>query len=213
MHREATGEKSLYMFRHLCNDARVSTVTRTASEEAILIATRRAIAERGSGKLTFSAVAAAAGVSRPTLYRWFPTKADLLAGITAYEKEQFDLGLSAAIDATETPTGQLDAALGYLVTYLDTAHDNDPIGVDPAYALQSLDASLEPQSATLARLLGDALDLVPAVRAGVLTTQQVADIFLRLVYSHYLMPHPDPEVVLAALRAFAGLLAPSMETR
>lgn len=194
------------------SDGGANTVRRTTSEQAILAATRRAIMERGSGKLTISAVAAAAGVSRPTLYRWFPTKAHLLAGITEYEKEEFALGLSAALEAADSTTAQLDAALGYLVTYLDSSMGHDPIGVDPAYALRSLAASLEPQSATLTSLLSEALAHVPAVRAGVLTRQQAAEIFLRLVYSHYLMPHHDPEVVLAALRAFAGLLEPSMET-
>jgi hypothetical protein len=29
--------------------------------------------------------------------------------------------------------------------------------------------------------------------------------FLRLAYSHYLVPHPDSEVLLANLRAFAGM--------
>lgn len=178
-----------------------------------MAATRRAIAGRGSGKLTISAVAAAAGVSRPTIYRWFPTKAHLLSGITEYEKEQFTLGLGKAVDAETTAPSRLDAALRYLVTYLDTSMGHDPIGVDPAYALRSLGASLEPQSATLAGLLGGALAHVPAVDAGALTAAQAAEMFLRLVYSHYLMPHPDPEVVLAALRAFAGLLELAMEGR
>lgn len=177
---------------------------RTASAEAILAATRRAIARRGPGKLTLSAVAAEAGVSRPTLYRWFPTKAHLLAAITEYETEQFDLGLGSALDSGPT-VSQLDAALSYLVNYLEVSMSNDPIGVDPAYALQSLEAALEPQSKTLALRLGEALAHVPAVEAGVLSEQQAAEILLRIVFSHYLMPHPDPAVVLNAMRVFAGL--------
>ena len=52
----------------------------TTSVEAILDATRQVIAERGPGKFTMSAIAATAGVSRPTLYKWFPTKEALLDG-------------------------------------------------------------------------------------------------------------------------------------
>ena len=178
-----------------------------------MAATRRAINERGSGKLTFSAVAAAAGVSRPTLYRWFPTKEHLLAAITDYEKERFAIVLGEAIAAEASATARLDAALRQLVTYLDESMGDDPIGVDPAYALRSLADSLAPQSQMLEELLGDALAQVPAVRTGTLTSRQAADVFLRLAYSHYLMPHPDPEVVVAALRAIAGLLDPVMETR
>ena len=66
--------------------------TQSTSAELILAAARRAIAAKGPGKLTLSEVAAAAGVSRPTLYRWFPTRDDLFAALTGYERAQFDDG-------------------------------------------------------------------------------------------------------------------------
>ncbi len=211
-------QRALYILSAGCNDTNVSGATaarepRTTSKEAILVATRQAINERGSGKLTLSAVAAAAGVSRPTLYRWFPTKEHLLASITDYEKERFAIVLGTAIATETSATARLDAALRQLVNYLDESMGDDPIGVDPTYALRSLAASLAPQSQMLVDLLGEALAQVPAVRAGALTSQQAADVLLRLAYSHYLMPHPEPEVLLAALRASAGLLEPALETR
>ena len=179
--------------------------TSPTTAEVILAAARRAIASRGPGKLTLSAVAAEAGVSRPTLYRWFPTKAILLAAITAYEVEHFDAGLQSVIDAHRAPGSRLDAALRYIVTYLDDATAADPIGADPAFALQSLADTLVPHIESLARLLGDALDSVPVVRAGVLTRDEAAEMFLRIAYSHYLVPHRDPEEMLGMLRRFAGL--------
>ena len=176
----------------------------STSREAILAATRQAIVERGPDKLTLSAVAAAAGVSRPTLYRWFPTKDDLLAAISGYEEEQFDLGLRAVIGAHRSAAKRLDAALRYLVTYLDGLGP-DPIGADPSFALQSLARSLPVQAESLVRLLGDALQQVPSVRGGELSREQAAEMFLRVAYSHYLVPHAEPEVLLANLRSFAGL--------
>ncbi len=157
-----------------------------------------------------SAVAAAAGVSRPTLYRWFPTKAELLAAITEHEIELFSEGLRSAVDAQRSPRRRLDAALRHLVTYLDGSVGAGAISVDPEFALQSLASALEPESETLAALLGDALDEVPAVRVRALSRQQAAEMFLRLVYSHYLMPHPEPEVLLTAMRSFAGLVGGSV---
>ncbi len=35
--------------------------------------------------------------------------------------------------------------------------------------------------------------------------EEAAELFLRIAYSHYLVPHPDSEVLLANLRSFAGL--------
>jgi AcrR family transcriptional regulator len=175
------------------------------SAELILVAARSAIAKKGPGKLTLSAVAAAAGVSRPTLYRWFPTKDDLLAALTEYERAQFYEGLQVELASHRSPAQQLDAALWYLLTYLDQSMGPDPIGVDPAFALRSLNDSLPMQVSTLAGLLGPALDRVPAVRSRAMTRDQAAEMFLRLAYSHYLVPHSDTEELLAAMRTFAGL--------
>ena len=179
--------------------------TQSTSAEAILAAARRAIAVKGPGKLTLSAVAAAAGVSRPTLYRWFPTKDLLLTALTEYERAQFDQGLRAEIDVHRTPARRLDAALRYLLAYLDESMGPDPIGVDPAFALRSLHDSLGAQVEALARLLGPALDQVPAVRTKTMTRAQAAEMFLRVAYSHYLVPHPDTDELLGTMRAFAGL--------
>lgn len=173
--------------------------------ESILQAARRAIAERGPERLTMSAVAVAAGISRPTLYRWFPTKTDLLVAIKAYEEVQFDIGLQVVIDAHRTPRRRLDAALRYLVTYLDESMMPDSIAADPAFALEGLTNSLGPHVEILVRLLGDALDEVPAVRAGTLSRQQASEIFLRLAYSHYLVPHTDAVALLAIVRDFSGM--------
>lgn len=97
---------------------------------------RRAIVERGPGKLTLSAIAASAGVSRPTLYRWFSSKEDLLAALALHEEEQFDLGLREVLEAYANPSRRLDAALHYLVTYLDGLMGPDPIGTDVEAALR-----------------------------------------------------------------------------
>jgi len=176
-----------------------------SSVEAILAATRRVVAERGPSDFTMSAIAAEAGVSRPTLYKWFPTREELLEAFTAYEEDVFAARLQAVVDAERTPARRLDAAIRLLVTYLDGLMGPNPIGADPAYAIQSLAISLEPQTDAFVRLLGDAFKAVPAVRRGDLTREQAAELFLRLAYSHYLLPHPDPEELLANLRAFAGL--------
>ena len=150
-------------------------------------------------------MAAAAGVSRPTLYRWFPTKADLFAALTEYERGQFDEGLRGRDRRPPGPARQLDAALRFLVTYLDESMGPDPIGVDPAFALQSLSDSLPAQVETLVRFLGPVTG--PGARRAqrAMSRAQVAEMFLRVAYSHYLVPHPDTEELLATMRTLAGL--------
>jgi AcrR family transcriptional regulator len=178
---------------------------RSTSIEAILAATRRVVAERGPEAFTMSAIAASAGVSRPTLYKWFPTQDALLEAFSAYEEELFDDRLRAAVEAQRTPARKLDAAMRLLVTYLDGLMGPDPIGADPAFAIQSLAGSLGAQTASFVRLLGDAFEAMPAVRFGHLTREGAAGLLLRVAFSHYLVPHPEPEVLLADLRSLAGL--------
>jgi AcrR family transcriptional regulator len=181
------------------------------SFDSILEAAQRAIAEKGPGPLTMSAVAVAAGISRPTLYRWFPTKADLLEAVAARAEHRFDVGLQAVIDSHRVPKRRLDAALRYLMTYLDNSLMSDPISVDPAFVLGSLARSIGPHIKSLARQLDDALLEVPAVRAGNLSREQAAELFLRLAYSHYLVPNADADALLATMRDFAGI--PSRRAR
>ena len=183
-----------------------------ATSELILAVARRVVAERGPDKLTLSAVAAAAGVSRPTIYRWFPTKTILLAAMTAYEVEQFDAGLGAVVVAHRTPIRRLDAALRYLVTYLDGRLGPDPIGADPAFAPQSLADSLGPHVEAFAHSWATPSTRFPPC-AGSISRAQAAEVFLRLAYSHYLVPSADPDELLVVMRRFAGVAVLSRRCR
>ncbi len=175
------------------------------SVEAILAATRHVIAERGTERFTMSAIAVAAGVSRPTLYRWFSSKDALLESLTAYEEQRFEEELQNAIEAQHTPCRRLDAALRCLVTYLDDLLGPDQVGADTEFAIASLAAALEPHTESFARLVGAAMDEVPAVSLGYVTPEQASELFMRMAYSHYLVPHAEPEVLLATLGRFVGL--------
>ena len=179
--------------------------SRSASADAILSAAQQMIRERGPEKLRLAAVAEAAGVSRQTLYRWFPTKDDLLAAISQRERSLFDDRLNDALKSVRKPARRLDEAVRILVTYLDENLSTDVIGVDPGFSLASLGAALEPQAETLVNVLGEAFDEIPAVASRRITRQEAADLLLRLAYSHYLLPHPDPERLLHEIRGFAGL--------
>src|SRR5690625_5861829 len=88
----------------------------TSKRRRILDATAEVLSRSGRAKLSLSAVAAEAQVSRPTLYRWFASKEDLISAFSRYERQIFQAGLgdaTAGLDGAE----RLDAALRYIVTY------------------------------------------------------------------------------------------------
>lgn len=105
---------------------------------AILEATARLFAERGYEHLSIEGIAAAAKVGKQTIYRWWPTKSDLVAdcllqglliparlsipdsGDLAADLEEWLLRVFAVI---ETPSGR-----GVLVSLIAAATSNDQIG-------------------------------------------------------------------------------------
>lgn len=153
-------------------------------------------------------------MSRPTLYRWFPTRALLLGAVTAHETERFDRGLDQLAQSHEDPARRLDAALRYIVTYIDDYAGTEAVHAsDPAFALQSISDSHRAHVDSVARALHDALDQVPAVASGELTRTDASELLLRIAYSHYLVPSTDRERLLATVRAVLGVPAPARRGR
>lgn len=172
--------------------------------ERILDATIVALSQYGARKLSMSDVAAIAGVSRPTLYRYYQTKDDLLGALARHEQRRFVDGLAAAIGAVRSASDRLDAALHYIVGFLDDYAPRRLVELEPGFVLDRLAQLLPAQRDTLDRLLGDALANSPPVRAGKVSTTGVSELLLRVAMSHYLLPHPDPDELLRTLQALLG---------
>ena len=63
--------------------------TPSPTEERILSAALRLLARRGVRRLGMQEVSEAAGVSRGTLYRYFPSKDHLLAAVAGFDEHRF----------------------------------------------------------------------------------------------------------------------------
>lgn len=57
------------------------------SEAAVLAAARQLLADKGYSGFSIEEVARRAGAGKPTIYRWWPTKADLFIAIYGIEKK------------------------------------------------------------------------------------------------------------------------------
>jgi AcrR family transcriptional regulator len=167
----------------------------------ILDATRTALASFGPRKIALSDVARIAGVSRPTLYRYFASKDALLEGLAEYDHQRFDDGMTAAQRGLEGEA-RVDAVLCFIVQF---QHD-DPahllVVIEPGFVLEQLAIRLDVMRGRLRKLFDDAGD-APDPRA-----DDLADVVVRTALSHFLIPSADPARLLRELRTVVFGSAP-----
>src|SRR3954467_11553291 len=74
---------------------------RTGTRERILDATFDALEDFGLSRATVEDVAHRAGLSRQTVYRYFPSKDALIVSLVAREEESFILGVRDAVEGND----------------------------------------------------------------------------------------------------------------
>jgi AcrR family transcriptional regulator len=163
-----------------------------SSRERILHATAEVLGRSGQAKLSLSEVAIEAGVSRPTLYRWFASKDELLAAFAAFERESFDAGISR-VTAGLRGSERLDAALRFIVDYQSSYSGVRVVDIEPEVAITALSRVIPLMRSRLAKLLPGPHGAVKAATA------------VRVAVSHYLVRSDDTEQFLAELRHAVGL--------
>ena len=104
-----------------------------------------------------------------------------------------------ALTGSRAPQKQLRAFLDYCYRYLTLHPTRWMVEHEPLFLLQYLEEQMPYMSARLEKSLGSILADAPAVRAGRLTTTQLADLTVRMLVSAYLLPAGDPETPLKAI--------------
>lgn len=164
----------------------------TSTRQRILAATAEVLARSGKTKLSLSEVATQAGVSRPTLYRWFASKEELMSAFSRYEREIFEKGLAKATAGLKGGE-RLDAALRFIVDYQYSYSGVRMVDIEPEHVLSQMGGVIPEMRAGLQRLL-------PGPNAAV-----KAATVIRIAISHYVVRSDDAEQFLAQLRHAVGI--------
>jgi AcrR family transcriptional regulator len=164
----------------------------TSTRERILAATSEVLARNGMTKLSFSEVALQAGVSRPTLYRWFASKEELLDAFGLWERQRYDAGVAKATAGLHGAE-KLDAALRFIVEYQQSFSGVRMVDIEPGHVIGQLSQVLPVMREQLERLLPGPDGAVAAAAA------------IRVAVSHYLVRSDDAEQFLAQLRYALGI--------
>jgi AcrR family transcriptional regulator len=177
-----------------------------ASRRAILDAALQLSAERGYGRLTIEAVAARAGVSKKTIYRWWSSKGAVV--LDAID----DIAAVADYPDTGSLAADLHTQLTALIDLL-TAPENSAVTGLIAEALQDDELAHDLRERLIRpRITTFKERLRKAQLEGQLAPDADLDVALDLIYGpvyHRLVFHlgmPDPEqldtLIAHALRAF-----------
>lgn len=175
-------------------------VTRTR----LLEATGAVLARCGPRKLNLSAIAAEAGVSRPTLYKYFASKEALLLALATHEKARFVQELDDALVGL-TGADRLDRALRFMVEFQRDYPMRELVLIQPEFMLEQLGMSLRTMSASLTPLFEEA---TPSDNSGVANPADLADLVVRTAVSHFLIPRDEAQLI-RELRHIAGLPDPA----
>ncbi|KUH98242.1 TetR family transcriptional regulator [Mycolicibacterium acapulense] len=159
----------------------------SSTRERILAATAEVLGRHGMTKLSLSEVALQAQVSRPTLYRWFASKRDLLDAFVVWERQYYERAVAEAT-AGLPPSERLDAALRVIVDYQQSYPGLRMIDIEPEQVIKRLSRVIPLMRQRLERLAtgpDPGLAVATAVRVAV---------------SHYLVRSDDDADFLAQLR-------------
>ncbi len=171
---------------------RVPPNAESSTRRRILAATFVVLARSGRKNLMLSEVAAEAGTSRPTLYRYFPSKEALLDAFGLYEQDNFDAGMANAV-AGLSGSERLDAALQFIVDFQHSYSLGFLVDVEPEFVLAQMRRVIPLLHDRVARnVSGENAEIAAA------TVVSVA-------VCHYLVGGNDRERFLAELRHAAGL--------
>ena len=173
--------------------------TFTPTEERILIAALGLIGRQGVQRLGMAQIADAAGVARGTLYRYFPSRDHVLAAAADYDEVRFSSGLDAVLDSVQDPEARIGVFVAYAFDFIRNHPARGLFESEPGFVLSYLLDHLPALRGELIGRLGDALDTVPAVRAGELDREQLADVIVRLFASSWIIPESDETSLVHSL--------------
>jgi AcrR family transcriptional regulator len=194
------------------SDRRAAPAERT--RERILDGAMRAIARHGLTKLGMNDVSESAGVSRGTLYRYFPSREELLESLAEHESRRFRQSVDDALRAAPAGETRLEVALRQVARY---AREHPAIRriveTEPAFVLGYLRDEFPALRAITYELFAPVLGETRPVRVGAVTAEQMVDWLTRVMISAVLLPDPEPEQMARGLTAVYRLLATPSASR
>jgi AcrR family transcriptional regulator len=170
--------------------------------DRILDAAQRLVFRTGARKLSLSDVANLAGVSRPTIYRYFVSKEDLIDALGKRERRRFNTAMDKAMSGV-VGVARLEAAVDVVATFVEAQPPGRLLDLEPAFA--------HDQMANALPMLAEGLTAVVQrcaredAFAAAVNPRDLSGAIARTALSHYIFPDVDRAAARREIRAAAGL--------
>jgi AcrR family transcriptional regulator len=170
--------------------------------DRILDAAQRLVFRSGARKLSLSDVATLAGVSRPTIYRYFVSKEDLIDAMGKRERRRFNAAMDDAMSGV-VGIARLAAAVDVVATFVEAQPPGRLLDLEPAFAHDQMAAALPMLVDRLVAVLQQCAreDGLPVTA----NPRDLAGAIARTALSHYIFPEHDRGAARRQIRAAAGL--------
>lgn len=163
--------------------------------ERILDATRLLVLRQGARRLSLTEVAMLARVSRPTLYRYFSSKEDLIDALGKREYRRFNSVMHEAVSGA-TGRRRLEAAIEVVAGFLEEQPPRHLVDLEPGFVNDQMAHVLPMMTDALADVLNGSAD-----------ARDLAGAIARTALSHYIFPDTDARAARRQIRVAAGLPA------
>lgn len=174
----------------------------------ILDGAASALARHGITKLEMSDVSASSGVSRGTLYRYFPNRDALLDELASHEAKLFKDRMLAAIEQAPPGAERIRIALEHATRNVrEHAGLQRLLETDPAFVLRGLREQFASLKDEFGALLTPLLQESELVRGRIVSADQLLDWMMRLMVSAFLLPERDPDDMTKGLTAVYRILS------
>ena len=181
---------------------------RPGLSDRILDAAQRIVLQTGARRLSLTDVARLAGVARPTLYRYFATKDDLIDALGKREYRRFNSAMTAAL-AGKSGVARLEAAIDVVTAFLADQPPRHLVDLEPGFVHEQMARVLPMVTAAFVEVLDDSVyaDVYPGGSLAAAAPRDLASALARTALSHYIFPDSDPNAPGRHIRAAAGLPA------
>jgi AcrR family transcriptional regulator len=172
--------------------------------ERILDAAIEAASIHGITRLSVADVAKRAGVSRPTLYKRYPSKDELVAAAIVREAARVVEAVEQAIDRVDRSQGPKAALIAGIGTALRMLRDHPLLDRVIRTEPETLVPALTTDDGLILSVIRPPIEAMIADRFASLdevTSRRVADMLTRLLLSYALNAPDDPPEVVASVLA------------